>query len=160
MKFNILKEWTTKSGHKAYLVLYLNHINGYVAPNKSELKSKELNYYKSNYNIENLPSKKIANIQKQINNIEVHGGLTYYDNTLFNEYVFGFDTAHCGDKGNYEFAIKNTPNITKKEKEKLKEIDILDKKYPILGRIWRDPKYCENQCEILSEQIKKIEDNL
>lgn len=160
MKPLIIKDWKTKQGHQAYLVLYLGHINGYVIPKKEELKNSKLDYYiYDDSELKNLP-KNLRKIQNSIHNIEVHGGLTYYGTHLFDEYAFGFDTAHYNDKPDYDFNLQFKDQLSKEEIEKIEKMKEIDNSIDFSDGIFRDKEYCTQECEKLSEQIKKIEDSI
>jgi hypothetical protein len=66
--------------------------NGYVqVPKGSALDGKNYFYYENDA--------LLSELEKKINNIKVHGGLTYVgDIKRTGSWWFGFDTAHLGDK--------------------------------------------------------------
>ena len=145
----IEKEWVTKSGHNAkVLFLEMGHRCGYIEVTKdSFLFGKEYSYY--SFNLDDISKEMIENIEKykSINNIEVHGGLTYAGNLLNDgSHWFGFDCAHCDDK---------------RDIEKLKEY-YHDSKYTEIfdfkDSTIKNLEFCMNECESLSEQIKNIEE--
>lgn len=76
--------------------------------------------------------------------INVHGGLTYArnhlynieDNLLGNLWWFGFDTAHSGDLGPYQHEI--------------------DRKYHISNEVYRDFEYVLAETKSLAEQLAKF----
>lgn len=145
----IEKEWITKSGHNVkVLFLEMGHRCGYVEVKKdSFLFNKEYSYY--SFNLDDISKEMIENIEKYeaINNIEVHGGLTYAGNLLNdNSYWFGFDCAHCDDKRDIEKLKEYYPDS--------KYTEIFDFKDSTI----KDLEFCINECELLSEQIKKIEE--
>lgn len=101
----IEKEWITKEGYKAVVItidndpegklkdlpieLETKHRCGYVGINSNH-KAYGIFYY--NYNTKN-------NIKEKINNIKVHGGLTFAGRRSYhkNLWFFGFDANHCDD---------------------------------------------------------------
>lgn len=81
---------------------------------------------------------KLAGVDyNDVSDINVHGGITYSGEAWFLDvetkpYVFGYDCAHAGDEMRGEMA-----------------------KYmgTVAGDVWRDEAYCEEQCELLAEQL-------
>jgi hypothetical protein len=143
----VLKQWTTKAGLEAKAVLVqIGNINGYVAVNENSA------YFKlPHYNNDN----KVSDAQEIINNIKVHGGLTYSGNMNMADnstlkWCFGFDTAHWGDAFNKEMTIEHLC-------ENQNDIDLINKymSIPMHDGVFRDLDYVENQCEKLAEQLKE-----
>jgi len=80
MAHKIVKEWKTKAGPKAYVLLVHNtHYCGYVGIDKNHP------WFEDNYN--------------KHDDINVHGGLTFSDkiDDIDEPWLFGFDAAHLGD---------------------------------------------------------------
>lgn len=144
----IEKEWVTKNGHNAkILFLEMGHRCGYVeVKENSFLYLKEYSYHY--FDIDNLTEEILKNIEKYkaINNIEVHGGLTYSGRLINNSYWFGFDCAHYMDKKDIESLKKYYPDTKNKECCDFNNSTI------------KDLEFCINECEKLSEQIKQIEE--
>ena len=129
--FKELKRWTTEAGLVAYTVIYeTGNINGYVIVP---------------------PTNKYANKHYfDIENIDVHGGLTY-SKVINGNTVFGFDTAHLGDALNFDFAFDHLsePNDNKKKLRKLFAMPYIDS-----SDTWKDEAYVEAECEKLAQQLK------
>ena len=100
-KLYIEKEWITEDGYLALVTLTpMGHRCGYVVVNKNHPA-----YGKEYYTFTD--SEPINPTEQAINNIEVHGGLTYADKLKFkvehvtepkeDTWVFGFDAGHLED---------------------------------------------------------------
>jgi len=145
--YKVLKQWTTKAGLEAKAVLVqIGNINGYVAVDENSVYFKLPHYDDSDG---------ISDAQKIINNIKVHGGLSYSgnmnmadNNTL--RWCFGFDTTHWEDNFNKEMVIEHLC-------ENQKDIDFVNKYMSISMNygIFRDLDYIVNQCEKLAKQLKE-----
>lgn len=108
-----------------------------------------VSYYKNDFDLEEVASGKAAkqvNVQYQINQIEVHGGLTYSgadEHRGKEHYWFGFDCCHSGDfspsYGNVQEL--GTPTGWGGTVE------------------YRDLAYVENECTRLAEQLGAINPN-
>ena len=102
----------------------------------------------------------VSEIQKQINDIKVHGGLTYAkrNKDMFGDdkWYFGFDCIHYEDAKDYESAFeyfKDDPEIIKR----LKSIKKIDEKFPSINNgIIRDLDYVKKEVKYLYEQLKAI----
>ena len=134
----IKKDWTTKAGYRA-LVIYVNgsHNCGYVVLPESHPAYK-FPYYEFSWDNEG-EDKEVSSIQIAVNDIYVHGGLTFASNTiadenLQNSWVFGFDAAHLGDATNM-LGEYGDPDDT------FKDID-----------------YMADECETLADQLKLIKE--
>lgn len=104
MSYRVVSIWNTDAGLDA-CILFVNdsHHCGYVIPPKS-----------------------IAYLNYDDIDVSVHGGLTYGGRleALGNEFAFGFDCAHCGDKTKYNSS-----------------------------GTFRDPAYVQAECESLAKQL-------
>ena len=155
--YKIIEEWETKTGLKACCVINKRgNINGYVAVPKSS-KYYELEYYVYTVPFEDLhlwtdPHKRAA--QAKVNDIEIHGGLTYSkpgNNFItLDGWVFGFDTAHSGDDYNLGEAFKYLAEDGDDFEEFYKSNSYMDH-YP--GDTYRDLDYVINECEELAKQL-------
>ena len=162
-----LKEWTTKAGYPAVIMLMESgNINGYVGVEEDSILY-GMNYYRYDSSLEETKSwsKSKINLQKKINNISVHGELTY-SREGDNEYLpggywwFGFDTMRAGDGKNFNLAKKELwKNMTYEEKKQFESIREIYEKHPNINDIWRKQGYVEEQCELLAKQLKKIEES-
>lgn len=144
------KEWVTKEGHNAkVLFLEQGHRCGYVEVKKdSFLFGKTYSYY--SFTLDEITQDLIDNKNKYeaLNEICIHGGLTYSDDLLKdNSHWFGFDCAHHLDKPDEESQEKYYPNTQNKYHG-----------YNSSNSVIRTLEFCINECESLSEQIKQIED--
>ena len=121
------------------IIRHWGHLNGYVAvPKESEL-------YWMGYHYSDWGEEKLSQIEKQINDIRVHGGLTFADkmNSVSSDKhnfdrCFGFDTAHAWDA----FIIPNLPS----------HLDLIAFEY---GE-YRDYNYVKAEVESLAEQLHDI----
>jgi hypothetical protein len=109
----------------------LGHWCGYVqVPKDSRLFGKKY-YYSSDSELG------ISKLEQAINNLDVHGGLTYAGEIKNDvNWWFGFDSAHYGDLCFFQLGY----NLG----------DSRD--------VYRDKDYCIEQCKNLARQIKKIID--
>lgn len=105
------------------------HWCGYVqVPKDSILFGKDANYCEENSEIT------LSDVAKSINDIRVHGGLTYSgDRKKDGNWCFGFDCGHFGDLTHYMF-----------------EYDLDE------TAVYRDKNYVINECKELAKQLKKI----
>ena len=165
IEWKIIKKWKTKSGLQAIAIMSITgNINGYVKIPKSN------QFYNMEYNVWNVSLEKYEDwtplkIKKQryINDIEVHGGLTYgrlveTDDYLPKGYWFGFDTAHAGDSRNFDESMKYFGNTEEDIKEVNKISDIYKDSLMFPGDTYKDLNYVINECESLAAQLntKKI----
>jgi len=103
---------------------------GYVGvPNNSKLYGK--NYYTTTESKDG-----ISHIETLINNIKVHGGLTYARLKEDNIWYFGFNCAHSGDLNRF----------------------LLD--YQDQNDIYRTKEYVIEECKRLAKQLKEIIDTI
>jgi len=137
----IEKEYTTKEGYKAVIkFLDVGHRCGYIHIPCTH-KAAGIHYYTyTGFGDYSIQEDTLSKVQQAINDIEVHGGLTYaeYDD---NSYVFGFDCAHCND----------APDI-----EKLAELGLSTDVFSLGGTV-RTLEYCIEECNKLSEQLFEID---
>ena len=160
-KLYIEKEWITEDGYLALVTLTpMGHRCGYVVVNKNHPA-----YGKEYYTFTD--SEPINPTEQAINNIEVHGGLTYADKLKFkvehvtepkeDTWVFGFDAAHCDDAPDREATIevyKDNKDIV----DNLKIIEDIESKYPMSTKgIIRTLDYMVQECNKLSKQLGIIE---
>lgn len=127
MSHKIVKEWTTKAGLKAVILLVNNgsHHCGYVqAP-------------------ENLKGTHYIDVE---DHIDVHGGVTYsgedYWDTKLGWY-FGYDCAHYNDKVNCPDDLKHIPSLAESP--------------AYTHGVWRDEAYCTEECESLANQLNNFD---
>ena len=111
------------------------HWCGYVGvPKGSRLNGKD-------YYISTESENGLSKIEEAINNIEVHGGLTFAGTLSHREvkdglWYFGFDCGHCNDLEPFIF-----------------------EKYPSMEHgIYRDKEYVIGECKSLAKQLKNIID--
>ncbi len=155
-KWKILEDWTTASGLRAIAIVGIyGSINGYVEVTK-ESRFYNMEYSKWDMSIDTLEdwTKDKIEAQKHLNDIEVHGGMTYSSmgdklHMPSTNWWFGFDTAHAWDQPDYDLAIKHFPDQTK-------EIDIY---FEIMrpfapNTCIRDINYVHSECERLATQLK------
>ena len=152
MNTKIVKEWITESGLKAYVVVGLTGTyNGYVAVDKDS-PYYELDYYVGSVDFDDLDKwddKKKCIAQAYLNEIEVHGGLTFSGNLLdTNECVFGFDCSHAWDHGSQELALETFPE----EKKYIDTYFNVTKPF-MLDASFKDLDYVVKQCEKLADQL-------
>lgn len=155
--WKILKDWTTDSGLRAVAMLSSNgNINGYVEVTEKS-KYYGLNYYEYSVEFDDIEkwrdSYKIQS-QRYINNIEIHGGLTYAElgdlkYLPSKNWWFGFDTAHAWDKPDVELALEHFPEM----KDSILRLHEMRGTYPNDAHI-RDLEYVVAQCEKLANQLK------
>lgn len=149
----IEKEWITESGLKAYVVMStFGTRNGYV----EYTLEKPLKYYCHSIDFDEASLWTTEAIKKQeaINNIEVHGGITFNGRLNYNEIknpVVGFDCNHAWDAPDWETADKLYGN----DEEYLKFKSIRKDRFtqPYYAKI-RTLDYVVEQCEKLAEQLK------
>ena len=136
------KHWTTKAGYKAHVVFVNDsHYCGYVEVPKDH-PAHGLNYYTYGLDVEDITSDIISKLEviKSINNISVHGGLTFSNSSIYgvdtekDSWVFGFDAAHCGDARYVEGTLHH---------------DVGD-------CVFRDIEYMADECEDLAAKLKEI----
>lgn len=105
---------------------------GYVGvPKNSRLDGKGYSFYSQSEN-------GISKLEEAINNIEVHGGLTFAGKRKENDdtWYFGFDCGHCDDLTKYDL-----------------EVD-----YDLGNRQYRNKEYVIKETKKLALQIKEILD--
>ena len=109
----------------------LGHWCGYVqVPEDSRLFGKNYNFYSQSEN-------GISALEKAINDINVHGGLTYAgERRKDGDWWFGFDCGHFGDLCLYQ----------------------LDYNLGDSCAVYKDKEYVINECKNLAKQIKEIID--
>ena len=155
-KFKTIKEWTTKAGFPAKMTInYMGTVNGYVGVPSTHAFA-GLDYYVYSIPFEEWGewTQESIDAQRYVNNLEVHGGLTYAKSNWPNEkddvWVFGFDTCHSGDAYNVAAAIRHLSESDQDTDE------LLEQRGPhnFSEDIYRDEIYVEDQCENLAEQIK------
>lgn len=159
-----IAEWKTEAGYDACMIVFEEgNINGYVGVHESH-PAFGLNYYVYTIDIDDIekwPSTRVK-IQRAINDIEVHGGLTYADlgdGKLMGEDIwwFGFDTKHCCDAGNFEFAKKELWDIMdEKEKNSFKRLQ--QGSVVFNDATWKSPEYVKSECEELARQLRCIKE--
>ena len=151
----------TKDGYRLLVIFQpMGHRCGYVGLPKDHVANNIESYIPCVYfeDLDEWTINKII-IQKNINNIKVHGGLTYAnsDKEIFknNRWYFGFDCIHGGDAVDYESAFKyfkDNPEVIKK----LKQNQDLDNKFPINDNVVRDLDYVKKEVKSLYKQLKAI----
>jgi len=142
MNYKVEKEWITKSGLKAVVLLVhpsMPHRCGYVGI------PKEHKFYGIDY----------SNIESDI---YVHGGLTYSNNDeaypiKSDLWWLGFDAAHAGDTNDWEAG--KILIETKKEQEQVDSIKSVIGRYPTPGDIIKTLDYMVKECEDLANQLKE-----
>ena len=157
----VLQEWTTDAGLTAYMVVNKRgSINGYVAVDELHKTYKHEYYtYSVDFNdLEQWESKEQRRVQAAINEIDVHGGLTYGKTGLgelivTDDYLFGFDTAHSGDGTNLTYAFKHLSEENDTIEEFVAETSYMTN---FADDIWRTPAYVEQECENLAQQLMEI----
>jgi len=87
----------------------------------------------------------VVPVMQAINNIEVHGGLTY-GNTKFGQWTFGFDCAHAWD---YPDTIKAVKLFGSEHKPYHSDI--------LSDQVIRSKSFCVTECIKLSTQLYAIE---
>lgn len=97
---------------------------------------KDSRLYGKNYYTSSESELGISKVKEAINNIEIHGGLTFAGKFDDDNWWFGFDCAHSGDLQFYQF----------------------DYKMNIEGDIYRTKEYVIDECKKLALQIKEIID--
>lgn len=84
----------------------------------------------------------LSDTEKFINNIEVHGGITFADKAYWKEnddkWYFGFDCVHAGDLSLLDFYFKEIP--------------------PSKDSAYRTKDYVISECDKLAEQLIKLND--
>lgn len=129
-------------GYKCF-ILWVNesHYCGYVAiPKEHPAYGKSYYTYSVDFDDVTEGFLKQKPILEAINDIEVHGGITYADNDLRdkvkpedNLWLFGFDASHAWDKTLSEYS------------------------YGSEGATFKDRLFMKEQCEKLAKQLKEIE---
>lgn len=95
---------------------------------------------------------------EEIENLNVHGGITYasdgrgqYPIESDEMWWFGFDCAHWGDCGDHKASLKHFPHLREQIMMRI-EIDNRHK----FGSV-RTIRYVKDQCKILAEQLYLLE---
>jgi len=82
----------------------MRHWCGYVGVSKGSRLDEKKDYYPENLDGKDM---KISALEKAINNLQCHGGITFtgkgYWKNAKDDYYFGFDCAHYGDKTALDF---------------------------------------------------------
>ena len=151
----IEKEWTTKSGLKAYVSMTtFGTRNGYV---EYTLKEPLTSYcYSINFDEVHLWTPELIKKQKLINDIEVHGGITFNGTLKYDEIpnpVVGFDCNHAWDAPDWEAADKLYGNDI--EYRKFRDSGVSS--YVLSDAIVRTLDYVVDQCESLATQLKALD---
>ena len=149
--------WITEEGLLATIVFTTSgHRCGYVAVPTTHPAYK-LNYYTDSIRLGGISEDTFDQIQtmKLVNDISVHGGLTYSDEHTDTDelWFFGFDAAHCDDKPDYELARKYYATD-------IEIIETLNHRAYVGGattRKVRSRAYMTEQCISLSKQLADIE---
>lgn len=147
------RTWITKSGYVATIVLTKSaHRCGYVQLPADHL-AFGLNYYQTEVSIENAANFP-TEAQIEVNDINIHGGLTYagdFDNT--DSWWFGFDAAHCDDYPDFQAADilyqydTETTDLLNRRKGYTTKFDSTSVK---------SFKFMKQQCELLANQLATI----
>lgn len=161
MKSPVEKHWITEEGYVACVILHKScgHRCGYVLiPETHPAYGYPYYVYSDDDRIELLNK----DIVEKVNDIYVHGGLTYSetgDNKFIedsnNKWIFGFDAGHCDDKPDFEALLSLCES--RMETERVKTIQAINEMYPT-GGVIRDHDYMVHQCERLSVQLRDIEE--
>ena len=161
-----IKEWTTLKGHKALAVINeTGRINGYVGvPETSILFGMDYCTVENTPKIEHLNEEGLRYYKaiEGVNEISVHGGLTYADKGS-NDFLksgfwfFGFDTRHYEDLPSQETAFKYFTKITEQMVvsnyfKNCQDLEVGEGTYKTL-------EFVIEHCESLSEQLKEIENS-
>ena len=131
----IEKDWITEAGLRAVIVNVRNsHNNGYIIlPHDHPAYGKDYSYWSSEKD-----AKELTTVEDAIDNIKVHGGLTFASNSLPNVedkdiWIFGFDTAHAWDQSRTKEYAPGTQCT------------------------YKNMQYVEKECEALAKQFKRME---
>ena len=165
MNYKIKKDWMTKAGLRAVVTLVhptYPHFCGYVGlPKEHPAFGKP--WYKTIEDDVDY-TEEYKNIMEQINDVNVHGGMTYSTTTnIMDSYPalstdevhwFGFDAAHAGDAVDWESGKELID--TKEEEEQLVIVKEIMNRHPIPGDVIRTEEYMIEECEKLAEQLVNI----
>lgn len=169
MNYKVIKQWKTDEGYDAVIIAAsptYPHYCGYVAvPEDHPAYGREsyafLDEDKTKYTEEYLK------IMEQINELRVHGGLTYAEEgmrqgkdvkypypipTEYKSYWFGFDAAHAGDAVDWELGKQ----LITTDDEKMAVKSIKEIMNPIEGDTIRTLEYMVDECNSLSKQLGEI----
>lgn len=169
MNYKVIKQWKTNEGYDAVVVAVAPiypHYCGYVAISEDHPA-----YGKEGYTLLDEDKSKYTEeyikIMEQINELRVHGGLTYAEEgmrqgenvkypypipTEYKSYWFGFDAAHAGDTVDWELGKQLI--TTDDEKMAVKAIKPTVTK--IHGDVIRTLEYMVDECNSLSKQLGEI----
>jgi len=145
----IEKQWITDENYLATITIDYSGIRcGYVSI-PTDHPANGLNYYTSSISLDDITASTnlIVPVMQAINNIEVHGELTY-GNIKFDQWTFGFDCAHAWDYPDTVKAAKLFGSLHKQYHS-----DILS------DQIIRTKSFCVSECAELSAQLYTIECN-
>lgn len=131
MKNTVVKIWTTTAGLPAMIILTpMGSHCGYVGVPPEH------------------PAHGMDYDQPLLEDIEVHGGLTYASKPPLQEgsdyWALGYDCAHLGD---LVPSISTALNVYRMFDEGIEGAN---------GDVWRDEAYCTGQCESLAEQLRAL----
>lgn len=137
------KHFITQAGYEAHILFVNNsHYCGYVVIDGFHA-AFGLKGFTWSVEIDDISPELIEKIEviKAVNNIEVHGGITYDGDSLIDlvlqeegKWVYGFDAAHSGDATKSKYYT----NYVGED-------------------VFRDMRYMEHQCENLATQLKIID---
>lgn len=157
----IIKDWITASGLRAVCIANdMGYINGYVEVNKSSILAGSPYYFYTD-DITDSNFEEIKLFKLDINNLYVHGGITFAEygdkNWLpTDNYWFGFDTCHSGDLPNLDYVF----NYLKESDDEILSKTI-NTTYSIIynseGYTFKDLEYVSRECESLAEQLRSIQ---
>ncbi len=143
----IEKQWITDESYLATITIdHSGNRCGYISI-LTDHPANGLNYYTSDVPLDDITADiyLIVPVMQAINNIEVHGGLTY-SNIRFNLWTFGFDCAHAWD---YPDTVKAAKLFGPQYKQYHSDI--------LSDQIIRTKSFCVSECIKLSTQLYTIE---
>lgn len=156
----IIKDWITAAGLRSICIVNdSGYINGYVEVNKSSILAGSPYYFYTD-DIVNSNFEEIKLFKQDINNIYVHGGITFAEygdkNWLpTDNYWFGFDTSHSGDLPNLNYVfnyLKESDNEILSKTINIALSNIYNSDYT-----FKDLEYVSQECESLAEQLRSIQ---
>ena len=151
MHTKIEKQWTTESGHKALIVMTtMGTRNGYIEIALDPL----LEAYCSSVSFEDIQKWTPDLIAKQeyINDISVHGGITFLGELVGGTRAVGFDCNHAWDAPDWDTADE----LFGDDPDYLKHLASRKSMKPFDDEVVRTLSYVIEQCESLSTQLTKL----
>jgi len=144
------KEWTTEAGFKAVAVMTtFGTRNGYIEIDLDP----RLEYYCSSVNLDTIEdwTPDLIAKQRHINNLEVHGGVTFLGKILGGRKAIGFDCNHAWDAPDWDTADK----LFGDDPDYQLLVDSRKSMYEPTDAVVRTLDYVIAECESLAKQLKE-----